>query len=164
MTYPPRCRLIAAEELEIVHDLAMQIWPKCYRRAIAPTQIDELASALFDLDRLRDDMDCGESFWIVRVGDHDVGFISARLDGAVIRISRLYVLPDYRGYGLGKTLVRAAQDHFGPAQRLAVRVNKDHETSVDFCLRSGFAIAREIPTQLGQYGFTHYEMHKDLRN
>lgn len=162
MSYPPRCRLISAEELDIVHDLAMQIWPKCYKRAIAPTQIDELASALFDLDRLEDAMDGGESFWVVRVGDNDVGFISARLDGAYIRISRLYVLPDYRGFGLGKLLVQAAQDHFGPAQHLAVLVNKDHDASVDFCLRAGFAIDREIATQVGQYGFTHYVMHKDL--
>jgi len=165
MSYSPRCRLITADELDIVHDLAMQIWPKCYKRAIAPDHIDELASALFDMDRLEEDMlEGGETFWIVSVGGRDVGFISARLDGAFIRISRLYVLNDYRGFGLGKTLVRAAQDHFGPAQHLAVHVNKDHETSVDFCLRAGFAIAREVATQVGAYGFTHYEMHKDLRN
>ncbi|HWU48839.1 MAG TPA: GNAT family N-acetyltransferase [Asticcacaulis sp.] len=162
MSFSPRCRRITIEDLDIVHDLAMQIWPKCYRRAIAPTQIDELASALFDLDRLEDAMDGGESFWVVRVGEYDVGFISARLDGAYIRISRLYVLPDYRGFGLGKLLVQAAQGHFGPAQHLAVLVNKDHETSVDFCLRAGFAIDREIATQVGQYGFTHYVMRKPL--
>jgi GNAT superfamily N-acetyltransferase len=162
MPYSPICRRIETDDLDIVHDLGMQIWPKCYRRAIAPFQIDELASALFDLERLEDDMEAGERFWIVRVGEQDAGFISARLDGTVIRISRLYALPDYRGFGLGKALVRAAQDHFGPAQHLAVLVNKDHDSSVDFCLRAGFAIDREIATQVGQYGFTHYVMHKAL--
>lgn len=165
MPYSARTRLITSDELEIVHDLAMQIWPKCYKRAIAPDHIDELASALFDMDRLEDDMlKGGETFWIVSLADRDVGFISARQDGACIRISRLYVLHDYRGLGLGKRLVAAVLDHFGPAQHLAVRVNKDHDSSVDFCLRAGFAIAREIDTHVGAYDFTHYEMRKDIRH
>ena len=77
-------------------------------------------------------------------------------------ITKLYVLSDYRGFGLGKVLIAAAQDHFA-AQHLSVCVHKEHETAVDFCLRSGFEIDHEIPFSLGTYGFTDYVMHKDVR-
>ncbi|MDI7775189.1 GNAT family N-acetyltransferase [Asticcacaulis sp. EMRT-3] len=164
MSYSPRCRLVSADELEIVHELAMQIWPKCYRRIVAPDQIDAMASALFDSDRLEADMrERGQCFWLVSLADREVGFLSASLKDGCLHISRLYVLPEYRGCGLGKALIEAAQAHFGPVNQLSVTVNKDYTPAVEFCLRSGFNIAYELPVNLGQYGFIQYEMQKDLR-
>ncbi len=165
MPYTPRTRPISLAELEIVRDLALQIWPKCYRRMISPDHIDEMLSALFDLDTLEQDMtEKGHTYWVVRVGHRDVGFVSAHLDGTRVWITKLYVLQDYRGFGLGKALVQAVQDYFAPAQRLSLCVHKEHDVAVDFCLRSGFNIDREIPFSLGAYGFVDYVMHKDLRN
>jgi hypothetical protein len=39
-------------------------------------------------------------------------------------------------------------------------IHKDHDPAVNFCLRSGFKIAREIPSELG--GLTDYVMHKHM--
>ena len=165
MTYSPHVRQISLAELEIVRELALQIWPKCYRRLIRPDQIDEMVAALFDLDTLENDMsDRGHAYWVVRVGSRDVGFASAHVDGGRVWITKLYVLEDYRGFGLGKALIRAVQDYFSPVLHLALCVHKEQPVAVDFCLRSGFNIAREIPFSLGAYGFTDYVMHKDLRN
>ncbi len=165
MPYTPHIRQISLAELEIVRDLALQIWPKCYRRLIAPDQIDEMLAALFDLDALETDMsDRGHIYWVVRCGQRDVGFASAHVEGTRVWITKLYVLEDYRGFGLGKALIHAVQDFFAPAQHLAICVHKEQPTAVDFCLRSGFNIDREIPFHLGTYGFTDYLMHKDLRN
>lgn len=165
MPYTPHIRQISLAELEIVRDLALQIWPKCYRRLIAPDQIDEMVSALFDLDQLETDMaDHGHIYWVVRVGTRDVGFASAHIEGSRVWITKLYVLSDYRGFGLGKAMIGAVQDYFAPAQHLAICVHKDQGVAVDFCLRSGFNIDREIPFNLGAYGFTDYLMHKDLHH
>ena len=165
MPYSPHVRPISLAELEIVRDLALQIWPKCYRSIISPDHIDSMVSALFDLVTLEDDMtERGHMYWVVHVGHRDVGFISAHQEGSRVWITKLYVLSDYRGFGLGKALIRTAQDYFAPAQHLSVCVHKEHEKAVDFCLRSGFEIDREIPFNFGTYGFTDYVMHKDLRN
>ena len=165
MPYSPHIRQISLAELEVVRELALVIWPKCYRRLIAPDQIDEMVSALFDLDTLEADMsERGHTYWVVRVGSRDVGFVSAHVEGARVWITKLYVLEDYRGFGLGKAMIHAVQAYFSPAQHLALCVHKEQAVAVDFCLRSGFNIAREIPFSLGTYGFTDYLMHKDLRN
>ena len=117
MPYSPHVRPIGLAELEIVRDLALQIWPKCYRSIIAPDHIDSMLSALFDLDTLEEDMtERGHVYWVIHVGHRDVGFISAHQDDSRIWITKLYVLSDYRGFGLGKTLIRAAQDYFAPAR------------------------------------------------
>ena len=165
MPYAPRTRAISLAELEIVRDLALQIWPKCYRHMIAPDHIDEMLAALFDLDTLEADMiQKGHTYWVVHVGHRDVGFASAHLEGSRVWITKLYVLQDYRGFGLGKALIQAVQDYFSPAQAMSVCVHKDQDMAVDFCLRRGFTVDREIPFELGNYGFTDYVMNKDLRN
>ena len=157
-------RLITVPELDIVRDLALQIWPKCYRRTVAPDLIDTMVSSLFDIDTLEDDM-CrrGHVYWVVRAGRVDVGFASAHMEGNRIWISKLAILPDFRGYGLASQLIRAVQAFYAPAHEVVICVHKDHEQAVDFCLKSGFSIAHETPSHLDQYGFTDYVMRKDLR-
>ena len=103
MNYAPHVRQITVAELEIVRDLALQIWPKCYRSIIAPDHVDSMLSALFDLDTLEQDItERGHVYWVIRVGHRDVGFASAHLEGTRVWLTKLYVLADYRGFGLGK--------------------------------------------------------------
>jgi ribosomal protein S18 acetylase RimI-like enzyme len=161
MTPMPQTRPVTVSELDIVRDLAMQIWPKSYRASVPPDQIDSLVSQTFDLDRLEDDiMQRGHVYFVMYVGRIAVGFCSAHLESTRIWITKLCVLPDFRGFGLGKALIRAAQDYFAPAEDVVMCIHKDHDPAVNFCLRSGFKIAREIPSELG--GLTDYVMHKHM--
>ena len=164
MSLSPTARLIEIDDLEIVRNLALLIWPKTYNRQVSPDQIDSLVSALFDIDAMEADMSMrGHKFWVMRVGHADVGFVAAHLEGTRIWITKLCVLPDFRGFGLANMLIRTVQTHFAPARDLVICVHKDHGKAVDFCLKSGFSIDREIPSDLSQFGFTDYVMHKDLR-
>ncbi|EGF93446.1 acetyltransferase GNAT family protein [Asticcacaulis biprosthecium C19] len=161
MSNPAQVRTIPLDELDEVRDLAMTIWTKHHRSTIAPLDMDETVAALFDLDQMEEDMrERGHAHFIARVGRVDVGFASAHLEGSRVVITHLYVMGDFRGFGLGKMLVRAAQDHFAPVRDLVILVHKGDNGSVDFCLRSGFAVAREISSEFGQYAFTDYVMHK----
>jgi len=161
MTLTPQTRPISVAELDIVRDIAMQVWPKSYRANIPPDQIDSMVSRTFDPDRLEDDiMQRGHVFFIIRIGRIDAGFCSAHLEGTRIWITKLCVLPDFRGFGLGKRLIGAAQDYFAPAEDVVMCIHKDHDPAVNFCLRSGFKIAREIPSELD--GLTDYVMHKPM--
>jgi ribosomal protein S18 acetylase RimI-like enzyme len=157
MTLTPQTRPISVSELDIVRDIAMQVWPKSYRASIPPDQIDSMISQAFDPDKLVVDiMQRGHVFFVIRAGRVDVGFCSAHLEGTRIWITKLCVLPDFRGFGLGKALIRAAQAHFAPAHDIVMCIHKDHDPAVNFCLRSGFKIAREIPSELD--GLTDYVM------
>ena len=154
-------RTISIDELDVVRDLAMQIFPKCHRARIAPGDMDSTLSSLFDLDEMEENMrERGHAHFVVRVDRSNVGFASAHLEGARIVVTHLYVMADFRGFGLGKALIRAVQDHFAPARDLVLFVHKDEHASVDFCLRSGFAVQREISSQFGGYAFADYQMHK----
>ena len=162
MAVSPKIRRIGVDELEIVRELALIIWPKCYRNIIGPDRVDAMLAVLYSTDALEKEMlDHGHVFWIARYGDLDVGYASAFTDGDRLWLKKLYVRDDHRGLGLGKALIDAALAHF-TAQEMALYVNKDNAPAIAYYLRSGFNVEAEVPVQMGPYGFTDYVMQKAL--
>lgn len=166
MAKPPRVRKIGADELEIVRELALMIWPKCYRNIIGPDRVDAMLAVLYSTDNLLREMhDDGHTFWVVSVGDTDVGYASGYVDGGRLWLKKLYVRDDYRGLGLGKALIGAVLEQLhvpGQTQDMALYVNRDNTPAIDYYLRTGFQIEAEVPVQMGPYGFTDFVMQRAL--
>lgn len=166
MAKPPRVRKIGADELEIVRELALAIWPKCYRNIIGPDRVDAMLAVLYSTDNLlREMQDDGHTFWIVRVGDTDAGYASGYVDGERLWLKKLYVRDDYRGLGLGKALISAVLDKLhvpGHIRDMALYVNRDNTPAIDYYLRTGFQIEAEVPVQMGPYVFTDFVMQRAL--
>ena len=165
MARQPRIRRIGVDELEIVRELALIIWPKCYRNIIGPDRVDAMLAVLYSNESLEAEMlEHGHVFWIVRYGDLDVGYASAYKDGERLWLKKLYVRDDHRGLGLGKALIETALEYFthDTPQEMALFVNKDNAPAIDYYLRSGFSVEAEVPVQMGPYGFTDYVMQKAI--
>lgn len=163
-----RIRRIGVDELEIVRELALIIWPKCYRNIIGPDRVDAMLAVLYATDHLEKEMlEQGHVFWVVRFNDLDVGYASAYKEGGRLWLKKLYVRDEFRGQGLGKALIDNALDHFKSeelvsAEELALYVNKDNTPAINYYLRSGFQVEAEVPVQMGPYAFTDYVMQRAL--
>ena len=158
-----RVRRIGVDELEIVRELALIIWPKCYRNIIGPDRVDAMLAVLYATEALeREMLDHGHIFWVVRYGDLDVGYASAYRDGERLWLKKLYVRDDHRGLGLGKALIDAALAHFEALeiQDMALYVNRDNTPAINYYLRSGFQVEAEVPVTMGPYDFTDIVMQK----
>lgn len=153
-------RRIGVDELEIVRELALIIWPKCYRNIIGPDRVDAMLAVLYATEALEEEMlDHGHVFWVARYGPLDVGYASAYKDGDRLWLKKLYVRDDHRGLGLGKALMETALGHF-TASELALFVNKDNAPAINYYLRSGFKVEAEVPVTMGPYDFTDYVMQR----
>ncbi|WP_443748230.1 GNAT family N-acetyltransferase [Asticcacaulis solisilvae] len=157
-------RKISAGELEVVRELALAIWPGCYRNIIGPDRVDAMLAVLYATDALEKEMvEEGHVFWVARFADRDVGYASAYRDGERLWLKKLYVRDDHRGHGIGKALTEAALDYFAAgARQLVLYVNRDNTPAIDYYLRSGFTIAAEVPVTMGPYDFTDYMMQRDI--
>ena len=158
-----RVRRIGVDELEIVRELALVIWPKCYRNIIGPDRVDAMLAVLYATEALeREMLEHGHVFWVVRHGDLDVGYASAYRDGERLWLKKLYVRDDHRGLGLGKALIDAALAHFetNAIQDMALYVNRDNTPAINYYLRSGFQVEAEVPVTMGPYDFTDIVMQK----
>ncbi len=166
MAATPRIRRIGVDELEIVRELALIIWPKCYRNIIGPDRVDAMLAALYSIEALEREMvEQGHVFWVARYGPLDVGYASAYVENRRLWLKKLYVRDDHRGLGLGKRLIEAAMTHFAgpePANDMALFVNRDNTPAISYYLRSGFQVEAEVPVQMGPYAFTDFIMQKAI--
>jgi putative acetyltransferase len=110
--------------------------------ALRPLVAEELASDAVD--------------WWVLVSDTEalLGFLGFASDA----IEALFVDPDHRQRGAGKTLVAHAQSLAGGA--LAVEVNEQNEAAVRFYKALGFSIAGRSPTDAGGRPFPILRMRR----
>ena len=162
MAAEPQIRRIGVDELDTVRELALYIWPKCYRNIIGPDRVDAMLAVLYSHETLeREILEDGHVFWVARYGPMDVGYASAYTDGGRLWLKKLYVRDDHRGLGLGKRLIDAALGHF-TADEMALFVNRDNRPAIDYYLRSGFQVEAEVPVQMGPYAFSDLVMQRAL--
>jgi diamine N-acetyltransferase len=163
MPHAPRIRRIGADELERVRELALMIWPKCYRNIIPPDRIDGMLATLYSLDALDQEMIVdGHVFWLARVGSFDVGYASALQTGERLWLKKLYVMNDYRGLSIGRLFMEEALAAFPSTQQFALNVNHDNTPAINYYLKNGFMVEAKLAVKMGPYDFTDLVMVKDI--
>ena len=163
MAQIPRIRRIGVDGLERVRELALMIWPKCYRNIIPPDRIDGMLATLYSLDALEQEMMVnGHVFWLAQVGSFDVGYASACLTGDRLWLKKLYVMNDYRGLSIGQLFMAEALAAFPQARQFALNVNHDNVPAINYYLKNGFAVEAKLAVRMGPYDFTDLVMVKDI--
>lgn len=157
----PRIIPIGAAELPHVVDLANRIWPEAFAGILPADRIPGMLAEIYALDTLAADIsERGHHYWLATYDGRDVGYASAfRADGRVW-IKKLYLLAQTRGLGLGKALIAAAREHFGPDLPVALYVNDGNANAIAFYRSQGFEVEKHVPVRMGPYDFFDYVMVK----
>lgn len=151
-------RKIDVAELPRVQMLAHIIWPACFHIFLSEKQIGAMLDSIYSIDALTQEIqDQNHQFWLASADGRDVGFASAYRDNDTIWIKKLYILPEMHGKGLGRALIKAAQEYFS-LQKLALYVNEHNNPAVESYRRMGFTIKEKVPVTMGPYEFRDYVM------
>jgi len=87
---------------------------------------------------------------VVEVGGKIVGHARSDREDGVIYISRLYVLRDYYGTGMGKALLAEVDSYFKDDREIWLDVFEDNKRALHFYLSQGYEImerATEVQTE-----------------
>jgi len=159
--------LITFAQLDVVRDLAHQIWPEVYPSIISMEQIRHMLDQFYNLDRLEQDMARGARYALIREDGEDVGYLSWQPEGAKGRafLGKLYLLPGHRGRGVGAHALEWTEEQVRAAgfTSLSLRVNKNNHAAIRAYLRGGFGFESDLCTDIGN-GFVmdDYVMSKAL--
>ncbi len=155
------------EQLPIVRELALKIWPVTYGSIITEGQIDYMLDMMYSIASLEMQLQSNKVFLLAEEDSQFIGYASYELncDGSnKTKIHKLYVLPETQGKGIGRQMMDCiAQIALSNQnQTLHLTVNKKNKAT-DFYLKYGFEITEEVVFDIGNgYVMDDYIMEKKL--
>jgi GNAT superfamily N-acetyltransferase len=154
--------------LPAISELAGVIWRACYPDIITHEQIDYMLARMYAIEVLRDEIRSqGIRYDCLLVDGKPAGFASygPTLEPGVMKLHKLYLLPEMHGRGLGSRLLQQIEHEVraGAGCRLILSVNKRNTRAIAAYRRNGFVIAESVVTDIGG-GFVmdDYVMAKEL--
>ncbi len=155
-------RKLARNELELIQNMAQEIWPICFRDMISREQIKYMLEWMYNLNQLEQNFDKGHEFLILREQEENIGFASFefRNKKSCVRLHKLYVNPKRQRKGSGRHLLEhiygIGREH--KLKSLDLFVNRTNP-AVNFYQKIGFEIVESIDLDIGSgYFMNDYRM------
>ena len=103
-------RKATTADCELIHKLAWQIFPETYKDILSPEQNDYMMEWMYSIKNIRKQMEEEGHVYFIGYKDNEVcGYVSVQQQGEdLFHLQKIYVLPSYQGFGLGKLLFEQA--------------------------------------------------------
>jgi len=153
-------RQASLAEAEIIHHLAHQIYFPTYRDILSAEQMAFMLEKSYTVDALQESMQTDQDFFLAFDEEIPVGFMSLKdKDEDILRIEKLYLLPQTQGKGLGKELISYAitKAKSKNKKRVQLNVNRGNKAYY-FYLKMGFTVVDEVDIPYFGYVLDDYVM------
>jgi GNAT superfamily N-acetyltransferase len=131
--------------------LARRIVPAFYGEFFAVETAEYLVESGHTAAALAAQAGRGSRHFLIDCDGEAVGYFSLSVEGTTMLLSHFYVLAAWRGKGLGRgamAFMEEAAKGWG-VQRIELFVLRTNEGAVGMYARSGFVVAEEVLTRLG---------------
>jgi GNAT superfamily N-acetyltransferase len=143
-------RQLATHEMQIIQNLAHQIWPHTFRDILSEAQIEYMLDWMYNKETLQLQCQSGHEFYVYYQQDQPIGFMGIEKIGEKLKLHKLYVLPHLQGKGIGKAFIEKAIERAKAlnCNRLFLNVNR-FNTAVKFYEHIGMSITKEENIDIG---------------
>lgn len=150
------------EDALIIHDLVHQIYYPTYKDILSKEQIEFMLDKSYTIAALQASMNSNQDFYLLKEGEEFLGFMALSVNTAkVLRIEKLYLLPEMQGKGCGKLLIDFAQDIAKNTGLSTIELNVNRgNNAYYFYLKQGFKVTQEIDIPYYGYILDDYVMQK----
>jgi len=145
--------VVTESEIPVLRQLAHRIWHAHYPIIISPAQIDYMLERMFATEVLREDLAKGVQWEFAWHEERRAGFLSCvpEPEARRIKLSKLYLLPELHGRGLGQEMLDRVKAHARKieARQIHLTVNKRNERAIRAYQKAGFQITGETVADIG---------------
>jgi len=141
------------EDLAVIQAIGTTTYGPTYAHLLGQEQVDYMLNKFYSRSALLSQFIDGHNFIIAHDGGQDLAFASYSIvdhDNHVVKLHKLYVLPEAHGKGLGKFLINEVVDKARDAggQILQLNVNR-YNKAKDFYEKAGFKIKETADIEIG---------------
>ena len=146
-------KLTTAEELQIIRDIAADIWPETFKNILSAGQIKYMMQMMYAPEVMADELNRGYHFETVCIDGTPIGYISysAYSIPGTAKLHKVYLLSRYHHQGIGSQMLARAES----AARelgftcLRLNVNKHNSQAIKAYLRNGFKQTEAVKIDIG---------------
>jgi ribosomal protein S18 acetylase RimI-like enzyme len=141
----------APRELQVIEQLAREIWTEHYTPIIGEAQVSYMLDRFQTAERMLADIrDRNYHYLLLESAGRSAGYAAWQPDPQLSAafLSKLYVHANFRGQGLGRLLLDHICQQSG-ARKIWLTVNKNNVNSISAYQKMGFAIADTCMTDIG---------------
>jgi len=143
----------SARDWPIIENIAHRSWAHAYAAVLPREQIDFMLQKSYSKDGILDAMQAGQRFFLLTCDSVRSGFMALfPKTAAILRIEKLYLLPEVQGRGFGRLLVDFAISQAKETGSSVIELNVNRGNSAySFYLKQGFRTVREV--DIPYFGF-----------
>jgi len=131
--------------------LADIIWREHYTPIIGKAQVAYMLEHFQSAEAIAGQVADGMVYFLIREGNGPLGYLAIQKRGQELFLSKIYLLSEYRGLGIGKKamdfIVEKARE-FG-CDRIALTVNKNNDLTIKAYAKMGFENKGALVTDIG---------------
>jgi len=129
------------KELVVIKALAMQIWPEVYYNVIPDEQIDFLLDKYFSLKAMDKYVKEGYEYFLINKDDKQAGFFCFKEKDDFVYLDKLYIKKEYRGEGVGKSVLNYIEEKY--QKKIVLNVNMNNTPAYKAYLALGFKVIEQ---------------------
>lgn len=149
-----RFQTAANEDIPVIRMLSERIWRSHYPGIISPAQIEYMLQQMYAPAALRSEMEQpGYRYVLVNDNVAPIGYFAFRHEpaGNAVLLSKIYLLPDWHGKGIGRQMLQYVKDEAGKrgAATVYLFVNRNNTRAIRAYERFGFVKKEPVVTDIG---------------
>ncbi|HEX9739508.1 MAG TPA: GNAT family N-acetyltransferase [Ignavibacteriaceae bacterium] len=159
----------SANDFEIVRNILLSTWLDTYSKIVPPEELKSYLNLNGSDDKLNESFnDKNTNGIIVEADGKPVAWMRTNIDQKENKffINQLYVLEEYQGKGIGKKLIKIAEEEAlkNNFDKIWLGVMSENLPSVEWYKRIGFIFVEELPFTMVNTTVNHLFGWKEIKN
>lgn len=149
-------------DAQTIHTLVHQIYYPTYKDILSKDQIEFMLDKSYTIEAIQASMASNQDFYLLQNDQEFLGFMALSVSSSpLLRIEKLYLLPETQGKGCGKLMINFAQEVALSVglNTLELNVNRGNK-AYHFYLKQGFKVTQEVDIPYYGYILDDYVMQK----
>ena len=135
----------------LIEQLGNVVWREHYTSIIGIDQVEYMLNKFQTAKIIETQVSEGYQYYIISLKANPAGYFAIRKDENALFLSKLYVLQEFRGQGLGKTAMQFIENEAkqNNCNKISLTVNKYNTNSIKVYENIGFVNTGDLVIDIG---------------